>query len=133
MLSPTQPPSLASFYFAYKVDIFVCFLSLWYLEPETVVAIELCGPSDALFPSGEETTQWTGLFGSYPLTKEAGCKQEWWFGNKYFAVLLPTQHSFSASETGLVSGLSDNDAMLCFPHFTSVLRLGGKEGGTAES
>ena len=65
-----------------------------------MVAIEICGQSDALLPWGGGTVWWAGLFGRHPLAKDAGCRQGRQFENGYFP--MPTQHSPGASEMGLV-------------------------------
>lgn len=103
LLSPSQPIACRSSTLAIKLTyLFVFFLS-GYLELEAMVAIEICGQSDALLLWDGGTTWWAGLWQTSS-AKGAGCRQGRQFENRYLPV--PTQHSLDASEMGLVSGVS---------------------------
>ena len=74
-VSLPAPVSCCSSTLAIKLTyLFVFFLS-GYLESEAMVAIEICGQSDALLPWGGGTVRWAGLFGRHPLAKDAGRRQ----------------------------------------------------------
>lgn len=74
VLPPTQSLSLAvHVYIGCKVDLFIFFLS-GYLKSKTMVAVEICGRSDALFPWGMGYSGGTGLSGRYLLARGARCK-----------------------------------------------------------
>ena len=69
------PVSCCSSTLAIKLTYLFVFFLAGYLELEAMVAIEICGQSDALLLWGGGTVQWVGLFGRHPLAKDAGCRQ----------------------------------------------------------